>query len=65
MLKAVFDPVARALTENEAKIVGELNAVQGRPVDLGGYYHPDPAKTTAVMRPSATLNAIIDGLAAR
>ncbi|MBD3619950.1 MAG: NADP-dependent isocitrate dehydrogenase [Chromatiales bacterium] len=64
-LKAVFEPVARALAENEAKIVGELNAVQGRPVDLGGYYHPDAAKTTAVMRPSATLNAIIDGLAAR
>lgn len=64
-LKAVFEPVARELAENEAKIVGELNAVQGRPVDLGGYYHPDAAKTTAVMRPSATLNAIIDGLAAR
>jgi len=64
-LKAVFEPVARALADNEAKIVGELNAVQGRLVDLGGYYHPDAAKTTAVMRPSATLNAIIDGLAAR
>jgi isocitrate dehydrogenase len=64
-LRAVFEAVARALADNEAKIIAELNAVQGKPVDLGGYYHPDAARTTAVMRPSATLNAIIDGLAAR
>ncbi|MDX5333168.1 MAG: NADP-dependent isocitrate dehydrogenase [Gammaproteobacteria bacterium] len=62
-LRAVFEPVAKALADNEAKIVEELNSVQGQPVDLGGYYHPDAAKTTAVMRPSATLNAIIEGLA--
>jgi isocitrate dehydrogenase len=62
-LKAVFTPVAQAMTENEAKIVEELNGVQGKPVDLGGYYRPDAAKTSAVMRPSATLNGIIDGLA--
>jgi len=62
-LKAIFTPVAQAMTENEAKIVEELNGVQGKPVDLGGYYRPDAAKTSAVMRPSATLNGIIDGLA--
>jgi isocitrate dehydrogenase len=62
-LKAIFEPVAKAMTENEAKIVEELNAVQGKPADLGGYYRPDATKTSAVMRPSATFNAIIDGIA--
>ncbi len=47
---------------NEEKIVGELLAVQGSPADIGGYYRPDVAKTDAVMRPSATLNAIIDAI---
>lgn len=63
-LAASFAPVAKALTENEEKIVSELNAVQGSPADIGGYYRPDPAKAAAVMRPSGTLNSIIDGLAA-
>ncbi|MDH5750054.1 MAG: NADP-dependent isocitrate dehydrogenase, partial [Rhodospirillales bacterium] len=45
--------------ENEKKIAEELLAAQGAPVDLGGYYHPDPAKVAAVMRPSPTLNGII------
>jgi isocitrate dehydrogenase len=54
-----FGPVAKSLTENEAKIVGELAAAQGSPADIGGYYHPDAEKLAAVMRPSATLNAII------
>jgi isocitrate dehydrogenase len=62
-LKAKFAPVAAALEKNEAKILGELNAVQGKPVDIGGYYHPDPKLCAAAMRPSTTLNAIIDGLA--
>ena len=62
VLKARFAPVADALEHNEATIVGELAAVQGRPVDIGGYYHPDPELCAAAMRPSATLNAIIDGL---
>ncbi|GAA2002123.1 NADP-dependent isocitrate dehydrogenase [Brevibacterium samyangense] len=61
-LAAAFAPVAAALRENEATIVEELAAVQGSPVDLGGYYNPDEAKTTAVMRPSATFNGIIDTL---
>jgi monomeric type NADP-dependent isocitrate dehydrogenase len=61
-LAAHFAPVAKALGENEAQINSELLAAQGRPVDLGGYYHPDPVKVAAAMRPSATLNAIIDGL---
>jgi len=42
--------------------VGELNGVQGGPVEIGGYYHPDPAKTSKAMRPSATFNAVIDGM---
>jgi len=54
-----FGPVAKALAENEAKITGELAASQGKPADIGGYYHPDPEKLSAVMRPSATLNDII------
>jgi isocitrate dehydrogenase len=61
-LKAIFEPVAKAMTDNETKIVEELNAVQGKSADLGGYYRPDAAKTSAVMRPSATLNSIIDGV---
>ena len=54
-----FAPIAEKLGTNESKILDELAAVQGKPVDLGGYYHSDPAKTEAVMRPSPTLNAII------
>ncbi len=58
-MKALFAPVAAALTENEQKIVAELIAVQGRPIDIGGYYRPDPVKADAALRPSATLNAIL------
>lgn len=58
-LAAHFDPVAKALAEKEATILAELHAGRGKPVDQGGYYHPDAAKTDAIMRPSATLNAII------
>jgi isocitrate dehydrogenase len=58
-LQAHFAPIAKALTENEQKIIAELNAAQGKPVDIGGYFMPDPVKCAAVMRPSATLNAIL------
>ena len=58
-LAAEFAPIAKAMTENEDKIVSELVAVHGNSVDMGGYYLPDDAKTSAAMRPSATLNAII------
>jgi isocitrate dehydrogenase len=60
-LKDAFKPIAEALSTNEARIVEELIAVQGKPVDIGGYYHPDDEKGFAAMRPSPTLNAIIDG----
>ncbi|VAW63214.1 Isocitrate dehydrogenase [NADP]; Monomeric isocitrate dehydrogenase [NADP] [hydrothermal vent metagenome] len=59
-LQEKFIPVAKQLTDNESKIVEELNAVQGRPVDIGGYYLSDKKKVSTVMRPSATLNAVID-----
>ncbi len=59
-LQAHFAPLAKALAANEQKIVGELNAVQGKAADIGGYYMPDMAKVAAVMRPSATLNKIIE-----
>jgi isocitrate dehydrogenase len=59
-LKAHFAPLAKALGENEAKIVAELAEVQGKAMDIGGYYFPEPAKTSAVMRPSATFNAALD-----
>ncbi|MCY0965372.1 NADP-dependent isocitrate dehydrogenase [Parathalassolituus penaei] len=62
-LKAAFTPVAATMTENEQKILGELTAVQGQTVDIGGYYKVDAAKATVVMRPSATLNSIIDSIA--
>ena len=61
-LQARFSGVARQLAANEAKINEELIGAQGRPVDMGGYYRPDPVKTAAAMRPSPTLNAIIDAL---
>ncbi len=57
-----FAPVAAALAANESKIVAELDAAQGAPQDIGGYYRPDPALTEKAMRPSATFNAIIDSL---
>ncbi|MDA8767204.1 NADP-dependent isocitrate dehydrogenase [Planktomarina temperata] len=59
-LAAHFAPIAKALTEGEEAILAELAAVQGTAADLGGYYRMDADKTAAVMRPSATLNAIID-----
>jgi len=58
-LKAHFTPLAKALADSEQKITEEFKAVQGKPVDIGGYYMPDAAKTTTVMRSSATLNAIL------
>ena len=58
-LKRTFAPVAKALADGEAKIVEELIAVQGEPVDIGGYYRPDMDKVSAAMRPSATLNAAL------
>jgi isocitrate dehydrogenase len=58
-LQAHFAPLAKRLTENEQKIIEEFKAVQGKPVDIGGYYLPDPVKTEAVMRPSATFNAAL------
>jgi isocitrate dehydrogenase len=62
-LSAMFRPLAEKLAQNETKIVAELAKVQGKPVDLGGYYRPDPALAARAMRPSATLNAIIDAFA--
>ena len=59
-----FAPIAAELEANEPKIVEELIAAQGRPVDVGGYYRPDPEKAAEAMRPSATFNAIIDGVTA-
>ncbi|HEX4854015.1 NADP-dependent isocitrate dehydrogenase [Arenimonas sp.] len=61
-LKAKFAPLAKLLTEQEATIVDELLAVQGQPVDIGGYYRPDMAKTTAAMRPSNTFNIALSTL---
>ncbi|MDH5408780.1 MAG: NADP-dependent isocitrate dehydrogenase, partial [Gammaproteobacteria bacterium] len=61
-LKALFEPVATQLADNEAKIVAELNAVQGSSVDLAGYYLPDKTKRVQVMRPSGTFNTVIDSL---
>ena len=61
-LQARFIPVAQEMVANEEKIVQELNDAQGQPVDIGGYYHPSEEMTAKAMRPSATLNAIIDAL---
>ena len=61
-LAARFEDAARALADNEDTILAELKAAQGAPVDIGGYYNPDDALATAAMRPSPTLNAIVDSM---
>ncbi|HET6877083.1 MAG TPA: NADP-dependent isocitrate dehydrogenase [Jatrophihabitans sp.] len=61
-LASAFAPVAEALAGKADAIVGELNGAQGPAVDIGGYYHPDAAKTAAAMRPSSTLNDILASL---
>ncbi|SMF31443.1 isocitrate dehydrogenase [Alteromonadaceae bacterium Bs31] len=61
-LKAKISPLAKALLENEEKIVAELNGAQGNAMDIGGYYRPDANRASAAMRPSETLNTIIDSL---
>lgn len=62
-LAAHFAPLAKSLAENEQKIVAELLEVQGKPVDIGGYYKADDAKVKAIMRPSATFNAALEAIA--
>ena len=59
-LQSKFSSLAKELSDNEEKIVKELNEVQGKAIDLGGYYHPDAEKTEKAMRPSQTLNAILN-----
>ena len=61
-LQRRFAKAAADLAANESKILGELNGAQGRPQDIGGYFHPDREKTAKAMRPSATFNAIIDAI---
>ena len=61
-LQAKFTKAAKELAENEAKILAELTAAQGKPQDIGGYFRPDFGKASRAMRPSATLNAIIDSI---
>ena len=61
-LKARFAPLAKVLADNEQAIVAELAAVQGKPVDIGGYYRPDVAKASKAMRPSSTFNTALDTL---
>ena len=62
-IRSRFAPLAKSLAENEAKINAELIAAQGKPVDIGGYYHPDFEKTSKAMRPSATLNSALGAIA--
>lgn len=64
-LQERFKPLAEALTRNEEKIVTEFQAVQGKPVDIGGYYLPDRGKCADVMRPSATFNTALDQMASQ
>lgn len=61
-LKAQFDPIAKQLSQNEKTIVDELNGAQGKPVDMGGYYLPDEELAFKALRPSSTLNSIIDSI---
>lgn len=61
-MKTYFTPLAQQLTDNEQKIIAELSAVQGKPVDVGGYFMPDQAKAESVMRPSPTFNAALESV---
>jgi isocitrate dehydrogenase len=61
-LQQLFIPLAQQLSANEETIIKELNSVQGKPVDIGGYYHPNRELVTRVMRPSTTFNNILDSL---
>ncbi|MFD0939528.1 NADP-dependent isocitrate dehydrogenase [Pedobacter boryungensis] len=61
-LKARFTPLAKALTENESKIVDELIGAQGKPQNIGGYYHPNDSLASKAMRPSETLNSTLASL---
>ncbi len=61
-LKDKFSSVAKQLEANADKIFDELNAAKGKAMDIGGYYHPDPARVKTAMRPSATFNGILDTL---
>ncbi|MES9886512.1 MAG: NADP-dependent isocitrate dehydrogenase, partial [Candidatus Sedimenticola sp. 6PFRAG1] len=61
-LQASFTPVAEQLAENESEIVDELISVQGQAMEIGGYFRPDRELTSRVMRPSSTLNAILDSM---
>ena len=61
-LKAKFTPIAKELESNLDKILEEIKAAKGKSIDVGGYYHPDPEKVKIAMRPSATLNKILDSL---
>lgn len=61
-LKATFSKIAKRLEENESRIIAELNGAQGKPQEIGGYYHPDFGKASKAMRPSATFNAIVDSI---
>ena len=61
-LKAKFAPLAKTLADNEATILAELNGAQGKAIDIGGYYHPDLARTAAAMRPSRTFNEALAAL---
>ncbi|MCG8650914.1 MAG: NADP-dependent isocitrate dehydrogenase, partial [Pirellulales bacterium] len=62
-LRQQFQKIAKQLRESESTIVDELNQAQGKPVDIGGYYQPDPEMTSRAMRPSATFNAVLESLA--
>jgi isocitrate dehydrogenase len=64
-LATAYAPLARELAAQEARIVAELNAVQGKPVDIGGYYHPDRARVSNAMRPSPILNEALAALQRR
>jgi isocitrate dehydrogenase len=64
-LKAQFEQVAKELKENENSIVNELNTVQGKEMNIGGYYHPTDSFVSAAMRPSKTLNKVLQGLTNR
>jgi isocitrate dehydrogenase len=61
-LQAKFAPIAETLSVNESVIISELNKVQGEKVELGGYYQPNPELVAKVMRPSVTLNAMINSI---
>ena len=61
-LQQIFKPIAKSLKENETAIISELNSIQGKAMDIGGYYYPNDEQVFAAMRPNSLFNKVLEGI---